>query len=420
MPVVNYKKIARQREEALFSSQDISARNKQFVKKFLDVYSVSDARKGIFLWNIRKLLSKTKDIERDMHNREKINRIFRELRDSLSMNYFTTVVNVSNRFVRWLNDGEKPKGFKDIRGIPKKQQLRQLKPDDMITWEDGLKLISATNNIQLKAVIATQLDGGFRPSEFVDLNYGDVSVKKNFVVVSVNGGKTGARPVILWRSVPYLLRWLQNHPAKRGNDPLWLRERDSQGKVKRYGYSAMQKRIIDLGKKISLKKPLDFYNLRHSACTISKMDNVPEELAAAKFGHSVDYYVNTYGRLSPDDLLTRYSNHYGIEAEAEKPRKNVSCPRCDFVNEPDSKLCEKCGAALNAKAAFELQGENNHLQEEVGALKEQLDRINSFMNRLVSQNPDVLETLASKAVNMKNHGKTLETSQKFNSQSFQV
>jgi integrase/ribosomal protein L40E len=303
--------------------------------------------------------------------------------------------------VRWLNNGDKPAGFKDIKGIPKKKQIRKLRPDDMLGWEDGLKLISATNNIQLKAIIATQLDGGFRPSEFVDLNYGDATIKGEFNIVRVNDGKTGSRNAILWRAVPYLMRWLQNHPTKKRSDPLWLQETKNHEKVIRYGYFAIQKRISQLAKKINFDKPLDFYNLRHSACTISKMDNVPEELAAAKFGHSVNYYVNTYGRLSTEDILQRYSNHYGITVKSKEPQKNIICSRCEFVNEPNAEVCEKCGAALNIKKALEIQDENKNLKEEMSNLKDQFNKINLFMNRFVENNPDILDVLANKAAKNK-------------------
>jgi len=296
--------------------------------------------------------------------------------------------------VRWLNNGEKPEGFKDIKGIPKKKQIRKLRPDDMLVWEDGLKLISTTNNIQLKAIIATQLDGGFRPSEFVDLNYGDVIIKKEFNIVRINDGKTGSRNVILWRAIPYLVRWLQNHPTKKRNDPLWLQETKNHEKVTRYGYFAIQKRIKLLAEKIKFDKPLDFYNLRHSACTISKMDNVPEELAAAKFGHSMDYYVKTYGRLSTEDILQRYSNHYGVTVKNREPQKNIVCSRCEFVNIPNAEVCEKCGAALSVTKALEIQDENKNLKEDISNLKEQLNKINSFMNQLVEKNPDILDILA--------------------------
>jgi len=355
IPIKDYKQSAKLAEKRFFENPKVSKTNKKLMERFLDVYDVSPARLEIFIQNIPKLLSKTDDIKRDMHNPDIINRIFKQMRDNLSPNYYNTVINVSNRFVRWVNDGDKPKGFKDIKGIPKKAQKRKLSPKDMISWEDGEKLIKATNSIQLKAIIATQLDGGFRPSEFVDLKYGDMTTKENFIIADVRDGKTGGRPVILWRAVPHLLRWLQSHPTKRKNDPLWMQEGGTKGENIRYDFYAIQKRIKLLAEKMNLDKPMDFYNLRHSACTISKLDNIPEEEAAKKFGHSLQYYTETYGRLTTEDSISRLSKVYGLEMEKRKIEKSIKCSRCDFVNTPDSELCEKCGAALTVKKALEGQ-----------------------------------------------------------------
>ena len=385
MPIVDYKRNAELSEIRFFNDNKISSKNKQLVKKFLVVYDVSPARKNIFLKHINLLLERTKDINKDMKDRDKINKIFKQLRDKLGISYYSTVVNVSSRFVRWLNDGDKPKGFKDIKNVKKSMQKRKLTPEDMVTWDECLKLTDATNNIMLKAIIATQIDGGFRPSEFVDLNYGDVSQKKDFILISVNGGKTGARNVILWRSVPYLLKWLQSHPTKRKNDPLWVQEGNSKGVVLRYNYRAISKRIELLAKKIKFDKPTDFYSFRHSACTLSKMDNVPEEIAAAKFGHTIEYYTETYGRLTTEDVIERFSKHYGLQREVKKIEQNRLCQRCDFVNVPGAEMCEKCGAALSLKKALEVEKENELLREQLAKMQQEQEgykiEVKDFISR---------------------------------------
>ncbi len=55
--------------------------------------------------HIHHLLSKTPDIKIDMFDRDKINIIFNEIRKNSPKN-FATVVNVSNVFVKWLNEGD--------------------------------------------------------------------------------------------------------------------------------------------------------------------------------------------------------------------------------------------------------------------------------------------------------------------------
>ena len=234
MPIYDYARSAALAEANLLSKKDISSKNKGYIKKFLENYidlhegvDVRPARRAIFCKHIYHLLKHTPDIKKDMKDKTKIDNIFSMLRTELSINYYATVVNVSKRLVRQLNNGELPKGFKDIKGVSRKKTKRNLKKEDMITWPEGLKLANATTSIQIKAAILTQLDAGLRPSEFIDLNYGDCDVKKDFIVVSVHATKTDSdREVILFRSVPYLQRWLRNHPTKKKSDPLWIMEQE--------------------------------------------------------------------------------------------------------------------------------------------------------------------------------------------------
>lgn len=410
MPAVNYKALATSSELRLFNNPEITTENKKIIKQFLQVYDVSDARKEIFLRHIQFLLTSIKNIKKEMNNRNYINKLFYDLRKELSINVYATVINVSKRLVRWLNDGDTPKGFKDIKNVAKKKLLRKLASEDMVTWENAIKLISATNSIQFKAVIAMQLDGGFRPSEFIDLNVNDLSVKKEFIIVRVNKGKTGPRSVILWRSVPFVIRWLQNHPCKKRNVPLWVQEFAVKNGIKRYRYSSLVKRVRDIGNKAGIDKPMDFYNLRHSACVIAKLDNIPEEEAAKRFGHSVKFYSETYGRMSPEDSINRLSKIYGLEIKKNLIQKTILCPRCDFVNEPKADYCEKCSAVINPKKAHELNKEQTDITKELKNVKEQLNNINKFMNSLVNKDPGIINKLAKIAT--KDRKKILKKSSK--------
>jgi integrase len=400
MAIIDYEHKARKSEEWFFNKPDVSKENKEQVKRFLAQYDVSPARINIFLRHIYFLLSRTTDIKAVLEDKDQVNQIFKEIRDTIKDGYYSTVINVSLRFARWLNDGDKPKGFKDIQNLSKKKQKRNLKPNDMVSWEDGLKLIKQTNSVQIKAVLMTQLDGGLRPSEFVELDYGDCEVKKNFIIVTIKDGKTGSRLITLYKAVPYLLRWLQAHPTKKKNDPLWAQEGNNQGKVIRYDYFALRKRIKQLFEKARIDKPYDFYNLRHSACVLSKLDNVPEELAAEKFGHSIEYYTSTYGRLSTEDKMKRYSKIYGLKEEKIKVENNVTCSRCGFVNEPENEFCSKCVAPLSLGKALEVEKskeeEIHKLQSQMQTMGKNFDKINTFMNQLSKNNPEVIDILAGK------------------------
>ncbi len=386
MPVVDYEKKAELAEARLFRS-DISEANLAYIERFLKAYDVSPARKAIFCRHIVFILENTTDIKEEMNDRDKINDLFLKMRGEYSDGYYATIINVSLVFVRWLNDGSKPEGFKDIKNLSRKKQKRDLDPSDMVSWEDGLELMSAVDSTQVKAVIAVQLDGGFRPSELIDLKYGDIELKKPFAIAYVQKSKTGEkRNVTLFRSVPYLQRWLMEHPTKDDDDPLWVienpelsrRDEHTDGPLK-YNYHALFRRIQRLAEDIGLDKPVDFYNLRHSACTLAKKDNLPLDLAAEKFGHTVKYFKNTYGRLSPEDTLNRHAAHYGEkENPVEKP-KTILCGTCQYVNPPKTEYCRQCGAPLSIQAAEKVQDQT---KAEVKEMRKQLIHQDEMIKRL--------------------------------------
>ncbi len=405
MPIIDYEQAAKTAENTFFINPQISQKNKDAVKKYLQPYNVRPATKNKFFQHIAILLKELPDITTQMHDRDLINTTFNNFKKNLSKGYISTLINVSKAFVRWTNDGDLPKGFKDIKCISKKDQMRKLSPTDMWSWEEGLTLANLSNSLQFKAIILTQIDAGFRPSEFVDLNYGAVVVKDGIVVFNVADGKTGQRIVPCQRCVPYFLRWYHNHPTKNPASPLWITEfneksfkKDKYGKTikknygfKRYEYSAILKRINTLKEKSSIKKNCDFYVWRHSSCALDKKDNVPVEIAANRHGHTVKYFTEIYGRLNVDEVAQRLRSHYtGGEELKNKVKENVICVICSNPNEPNAEICFKCNSPLSVAKAMRLEQSR---RVEI----EQLKKSNENMLKQLSNMSPILDVFAEMA-----------------------
>jgi len=378
MPAKDYEAEKERYKKAFYSNRKINPKHKDLVKKYISCKenSVSPARLGIIFRFLPYFLEKINDVKKDMRHRDKINEVFNKIRKQVSPSIFNTVINVSKTFCRFYNDEETPKGFKGIK-TDSKSDKRKLNPADMVTWEDALKLISLTKDVQLQAIIATQLDGGFRPSEFVDLNYGDLELHKDIILVYVRDGKTGPRPVQLYHANPFIHRWINAHPTKKKNDSLWLQS-DGDKWVK-YDFHAMDMRVRRLSKLAKLEKPFDFYNLRHSACVLAKKDNLPTDLAAAKFGHSVKFFTETYGRLSVDDNIKRMRKHFGMVEDEEKKENNQICPKCSLINQPNSTHCEKCQSPLTLGQALKEREDSLKLGEKMEQMEKSMAEIRESM-----------------------------------------
>jgi hypothetical protein len=249
----------------------------------------------------------------------------------------------------------------------------------------------------------TQLDCGFRPSEFVDLNYGDVEVRTGLALFHIRDGKTGSRTVIAHRCVPALLKWLDAHPTKKAEDPLWVQEStlrsDANGrfKIRRYEYAAMSKRLRETARRVGIAKPMDFYCLRHSSCVLDKIENLPVDLAAERHGHSVKHFVGTYGRLSLQDVVRRYQTHYGQDAGDKKPvLQHRDCPTCKATNESSSKWCAQCGTPFSTEGAIRsvesahADDQNSRMEAELNALRKELTASRERESQFHAQQMDLL------------------------------
>lgn len=375
---MNYEAKARRLEQRLFEREDISDINKKILRRFLLAYDVSWARRIIFIQKIRPLMIRFKDVHGALSDRDGINDLFAELRQRYRPATYSTYITVTNRFLTWLNAGKKAPATCDLKAKRGKDMKRDLRPEDMLTWKDGEQIAAATSNLQMAAIVLTQLDCGFRPSEFIDLNYGDVQVRTGLAIFHVRDGKTGGRSVVARRCVPALLKWLESHPGRRAEDPLWVCESQIRAdgshnvRLPRYAYGAIRKRIRCIGERLGIRKPLDFYGLRHSSCVLDKIDNLPTDLAAQRHGHSVKHFVDTYGRLSVDDDMRRFHSHYGMETE-EVPQKAepVNCPTCHHVNAQSNQWCGRCGTPFTSLGAAEIVSQQGVVQE-ADAMREEL------------------------------------------------
>lgn len=385
MPIYDYEKVCETAKRSLLERKDVSDINKEYVLKFLPAYkhkgkSVSPARKGLFLRHLIPLLKKSKDIKQEMLDRDTINKMYSELENELKGSHYATCVDVSLRFVKWLYDdldNKKPPGYRDISYI--KSSKRNLEPKDMILWQDGLTMISKTNSVQLKAIIMTQLDGGFRPSEFIDIKYSDIEKSGKYLVAKVSG-KTGKREVFLWKCIPYLQRWLDQHPDKKPESPLWIKENNKGKDYSKYDYFAIRKRVIQLGKRAGINKPLDFYNFRHSSAKMKKDDNVPLDLAAENMGHSVKFFTEVYGRLSREDKAKRYDKVNGqISKRVQEQETNKICQFCGTINEPLKDYCEKCNNPLTMDVAVRETQKAKDMEEKYNRLQEQIDMLSKLI-----------------------------------------
>lgn len=271
MAKLDYTKNTQVREARFFADPKISEKNKQAVRRFLVSYDVSQARLGMFFSMSRCVLGGTDDILRDMHDPDVMEPIFWKLKQKYAPASMDIIIGLIGRFFRYFNDGEKPKGIRQIKGPSSKDTMRKLNPHDMTTWEEAVAMGVQSKDTQFLAIMTSQVDCGFRPGEF-DFAYGDVEIRDGVSFFSIDDGKTGARIVVGYRCAPYIARWLAEHPTKVAKDPLWINRNLKHSHpwnkqpvdvtaIVEYDHAAMTIRARRLAGKLSINKPMDWYSL---------------------------------------------------------------------------------------------------------------------------------------------------------------
>jgi site-specific recombinase XerD len=170
------------------------------------------------------------------------------------------------QFWKWLNGGEDPEETKWIRRGP--VEHRRILPQSLLTPDDIQELLTACQNNRDQAFVALLWETGARIGELIDLKVGDIedTVVGKQVVVS---GKTGSRRLLLLEAESYLEKWLENHPNRRVDAPLWCKIDSTQGLPEEtISYQYIRLKILDRAReRVGIEKPVNPHHFRHSRAT---------------------------------------------------------------------------------------------------------------------------------------------------------
>lgn len=224
-------------------------------------------------------------------------------------------------------------------------------PAKMLEWETDVKpMVDAARNARDKALIAVQFDGGFRGGELYEMTPGAISDGKHSVKIRVDG-KTGQRSVNLIPSIPYLNRWLADHPAGDDPDaPPWSKLDTPE----RYSYTRFLQSFKEPAARAGVEKPVTPTNFRKSSATwLAKMGASESYLnirQGRKQGSKVTArYVAQFGG---EDAEAMYTKLHGIEVDTEDTDDltPIECPRCGKDTPHDEPTCVWCHQALSPDA----------------------------------------------------------------------
>jgi hypothetical protein len=146
-------------------------------------------------------------------------------------------------------------------------------PADMLEWEADVKpMIDECRNSRDAAMIAVAFDSGARSGELQNLTVGDVNDHEHGLQIMVDG-KRGQRSVSLIPAVPYLNRWLSDHPASDNPDaPLWSK----LSQPEQISYRLFNDAFKDAAKRAGVTKIVTPTNFRKSNATYLARQGMPQ------------------------------------------------------------------------------------------------------------------------------------------------
>jgi len=223
-----------------------------------------------------------------------------------------------------------------------------LLPEELLTIEDVTRMARVATHPRDKALILTLYESGCRIGEILSLKLKNIRFDEYGAIMTVDG-KTGMRRIRIIASVPVLATWIDNHPLKENPDsPLWicLSHRHRNSIIK---YPVAVQLLKKYAKDAGLKKRIYPHLFRHSRATFLA-NHLTEAQLKQLFGwvqgsDVASTYVHLSGR-DIDNALLRLNGIQVTEELKENSFRLITCPRCEHVNSPGTRLCNSCGLTL--------------------------------------------------------------------------
>jgi len=356
---------------------------KAFVK-VIEAQGLSKARVNKYLIHF-KLVSRHLKVTLKEAKKKDIEEFFTWLNSqSYSPQTVQGVIIVLRRFYQWLR--AKPEEYDELRRNhtypPEVSWLKEtIKPNEMETkttlTDDEVKaLIQASNDPMVRAFISLEDEIGARPAEILNLRVGDIVKDENDVIVNIRQGKTGYRSIPIIKSVSLLFQWLEIHPLKDTNVPLWI-NKSNHNRFQKWSYPACKKSLKILAKNAGIKKKITIYTFRHTSATRDAKLGFTESQLCLKYGWKIGSRVPAvYLHLSAKDLREVVRNIYGGKPlEPPKPQ-TIECPKCHAPNHPSQHYCSNCGSPLDAQ---ELAQKSISMEE----LKQEIQELGNLVRKLL-------------------------------------
>ena len=253
-------------------------------------------------------------------------------------------------------DGELPM----LKFIKSKKPKDKLTREDLPTDDEVQKILAAcSDSSRDKAMISVHAEAGTRIGELLGMKIKDFVIDKNGGMIKVDG-KTGTRPIRIVKSVPYLTRWLNDHPNKDNHQsPLWvyIHASDTFGDPINYaGFnSILQKRVRQAG---ITNKRISSHLFRHKEIT-DLANKLTESESRMRHGwEKTSLMPSKYTHLNQENLDEKMLEIMGVKAQKQNKDRLKECAYCKIRYPAETRFCDACSRPLDVDDAIQMEKES--------------------------------------------------------------
>ena len=243
------------------------------------------------------------------------------------------------------------------------------RPEDLLTRDEILALIEVAKQPRDKALIGLLYESGCRIGELARLQWRDIAFEEEWVELRVRDIKTHenkepkVRHACLVMAKEYLARWKDATTYKGPNDLVFVSLQDGSA----LSYIALRRIIDRLGKAAGINKRLNPHIFRKSRITHLVNENYQESIVKRSMWNNLNTRMfNTYVRLGKDDIDEEMLAKAGVKQKkvvTKNPLAPRPCGRCQKMNPPTARFCNKCGYQLTGEVIDSMDDARRRAEE---------------------------------------------------------
>lgn len=316
------------------------------------------------------------------------NLVFELSRLKLAQSTQNRIRKILKGFYKWLKRCPKGQFPPEVAWIlTKKTALLTVKEEDLLPFDECIRISEFTTNLRDRSLIQCQLDAGCRIGEILTVRVGEVKFNEYGAILN-SDGKTGEAPLILTWSAKTLAQWLNIHPFR--NDPTApLFPKNGRATPIQLPYSGAKAALKKCLKRAGYgKRRVWFHLFKHVSCTYDCMRGMPQPFRNFKhhwsqnsdmgkvyehLSNSVIPKIQQWDQMKTDNLDTK-------PIIQEEVKLTTRCRRCEFENSRDSRFCNRCAFPLNESEAAEMSLQRTSLEKVLKKIREDPEK----MGRLLS------------------------------------